>query len=72
MKTLVLSVIKLYQNTFSSVLPSTCRFEPSCSHYAYEAIEKYVEFYNNERIHSAIDYKTPKEIEDEFFTLKAA
>ena len=41
MKTLVLSVIKLYQNTFSSVLPSTCRFEPSCSHYAYEAIEKY-------------------------------
>jgi len=22
-------------------LPPTCRFEPSCSHYAYEAIEKY-------------------------------
>ena len=41
MKTLVLSVIKLYQNTFSSVLPSTCRFEPSCSHYTYEAIDRY-------------------------------
>ena len=41
MRTLVLSIIKLYQNTFSSALPPTCRFEPSCSHYAYEAIEKY-------------------------------
>ena len=41
MQILVLSIIKLYQNTFSRALPSTCRFEPSCSHYAYEAIEKY-------------------------------
>lgn len=41
MKILTLSIIKLYQNTFSRALPSTCRFEPSCSHYAYEAIEKY-------------------------------
>ena len=41
MKTIALSTIKLYQNTFSSVLPPTCRFEPSCSHYAYQAIEKY-------------------------------
>ena len=41
MKTLALNIIKLYQNTFSRALPSTCRFEPSCSHYAYEAIEKY-------------------------------
>jgi putative transposase len=39
---------------------------------AHEAIEKYLEYYNNDRIHSALDYKTPKEIEDEFFTLKAA
>ena len=39
---------------------------------AHEAIEKYVEYYNNDRIHSALDYKTPKEIEHEFFTLKAA
>jgi putative membrane protein insertion efficiency factor len=41
MKTIILSIIKLYQNTFSRALPSTCRFELSCSHYAYEAIEKY-------------------------------
>ena len=39
---------------------------------AHEAIEKYLEYYNNHRIHSALDYKTPKEIEDEYFTLKAA
>ncbi len=39
---------------------------------AHEAIEKYIEFYNNDRIHSAIDYKTPKEFEDECNTLKAA
>lgn len=39
---------------------------------AHEAIEKYIEFYNNDRIHSALDYKTPKEKEDEYYTLKAA
>ena len=41
MQILVLSIIKLYQNTFSRALPPTCRFEPSCSYYTYEAIEKY-------------------------------
>jgi len=41
MKVLVLSMVKLYQNTFSRALPATCRFEPSCSQYTYEAIEKY-------------------------------
>jgi hypothetical protein len=41
MKTLFLSIIKLYQKTFSRALPPTCRFEPSCSHYAYQAIDKH-------------------------------
>jgi len=41
MKIIVLSTIKLYQNTISRALPPVCRFEPSCSHYAYEAIERY-------------------------------
>ncbi|MBM4466126.1 MAG: membrane protein insertion efficiency factor YidD [Chloroflexi bacterium] len=41
MRSLALATIKLYQVTFSRVLPPTCRFEPSCSQYAYEAIEKY-------------------------------
>jgi putative membrane protein insertion efficiency factor len=27
--------------TFSRVLPPSCRFTPSCSHYGYEAIRKY-------------------------------
>jgi putative transposase len=39
---------------------------------AHEAIEKYIAFYNNKRIHSALDYKTPKEIEEEYYALKAA
>lgn len=41
MKAIALFLIRLYQNTFSRVLPPSCRFTPSCSHYGYEAIEKY-------------------------------
>jgi len=41
LKIIALSIIKLYQSTISRALPPTCRFEPSCSHYAYQAIEKY-------------------------------
>ncbi|MGD2040594.1 MAG: membrane protein insertion efficiency factor YidD [Anaerolineae bacterium] len=41
MKYLLLGVIRLYQMTFSKALPPSCRFTPSCSHYGYEAIEKY-------------------------------
>jgi putative membrane protein insertion efficiency factor len=41
MKTVAMWLIRLYQRTFSRVLPSTCRFIPSCSEYAYQAIEKY-------------------------------
>lgn len=37
----VLWLIRGYQSTVSVILPATCRFEPSCSHYAYEAVEKY-------------------------------
>lgn len=39
---------------------------------AREAIDKYVNYYNNERIHSALDYATPKEIADASTALKAA
>lgn len=39
---------------------------------AREAIENYVTYYNNERIHSALDYATPKEIADASNALKAA
>ena len=41
MKYLALGAIRLYQLTLSNLVPSTCRFEPSCSHYAYQAIARY-------------------------------
>ncbi|HEX2912622.1 MAG TPA: membrane protein insertion efficiency factor YidD [Chloroflexia bacterium] len=45
MKHLLLGIIKLYQMTFSRLLPpNTCRFYPTCSHYGYEAIQKYGAF----------------------------
>ena len=41
MKYAVLSVIWVYQTTLSPLLPTSCRFYPSCSHYSQEAVEKY-------------------------------
>jgi len=39
---------------------------------AREAIGEYVEYYNNERIHSALNYRTPSEAAAAFITLVAA
>lgn len=41
MKTLALALIRFYKRYISPVLPSACRFEPTCSVYTYQAIEKY-------------------------------
>ncbi|HEX8728534.1 MAG TPA: membrane protein insertion efficiency factor YidD [Ktedonobacterales bacterium] len=41
MKYIGMGLIRLYQLTISQILPSSCRFEPSCSQYGYRAIEKY-------------------------------
>jgi putative membrane protein insertion efficiency factor len=41
MTQLALSLIKFYQNTVSKVLPNACRFQPTCSQYAFEAIKKH-------------------------------
>jgi hypothetical protein len=41
MKRLALSLIRLYQNTWSQFTPPACRFIPTCSEYAYEAIERF-------------------------------
>ncbi len=41
MKQLALELIKVYQTTVSEVTPHSCRFQPTCSHYACEAIEKH-------------------------------
>jgi putative membrane protein insertion efficiency factor len=39
MKTIVILMIRVYQQTISRVLPPTCRFQPSCSEYGRQAIE---------------------------------
>lgn len=41
MKTLFLSLICFYQRGISPLRPGKCRFRPTCSAYAMEAIEKY-------------------------------
>lgn len=41
MKWLVLRLIRGYQAAISPALGDVCRYEPSCSRYAYEAIERY-------------------------------
>ena len=41
MKKLLLWLIRLYRNKISPGLPPRCRFTPTCSAYAMEAIEKY-------------------------------
>ena len=41
MKRFFLYLIGLYQRTVSPYTPSRCRFRPTCSVYAYEAINKY-------------------------------
>ena len=41
MKTLLLNCIRFYQRAISPLFPSRCRFRPTCSAYAVEAIEKY-------------------------------
>jgi putative membrane protein insertion efficiency factor len=37
--TLLLAPIRLYQWCISPLLPSACRFDPTCSHYAVEALK---------------------------------
>lgn len=41
MKKVFLSLIRFYQRSISPNTPPACRFIPTCSQYAYEAIEKY-------------------------------
>lgn len=41
MKKLLLSIISFYKRSISPTRPPSCRFTPTCSAYAYEAINKY-------------------------------
>ena len=41
MKKVLLAVIRFYQPCISPAFPARCRFRPTCSAYALEAIQKY-------------------------------
>jgi putative membrane protein insertion efficiency factor len=36
-----LFLIKFYQGAISPYLPATCRYQPTCSHYSVEALQKH-------------------------------
>lgn len=41
MKYIPMALIRLYQLTLSPILPPACRFTPTCSRYAYEALNRF-------------------------------
>jgi putative membrane protein insertion efficiency factor len=41
MKRAALSAIRFYKKRISPSLPPGCRYQPTCSEYTYEAIERY-------------------------------
>jgi hypothetical protein len=41
MKQAVQSVLRMYRRFLSPMLPHSCRFVPTCSEYAMEAVERY-------------------------------
>lgn len=41
MKGLLIALVKLYRRVLSPLTGPTCRFVPTCSQYALEALEKY-------------------------------
>ncbi|MGI6365726.1 MAG: membrane protein insertion efficiency factor YidD [Bacillota bacterium] len=41
MKTLAMALIRFYRKYISPLLGPSCRFRPTCSEYALQALEKY-------------------------------
>ena len=41
MKRFLLALISLYQRYISPCFPARCRYRPTCSQYAFQAISKY-------------------------------
>ena len=39
---ILVAPIRLYQRAISPALPSRCKYHPSCSEYAVEAVRRYV------------------------------
>lgn len=38
---ILVMLVRGYQVALSPLLPASCRYEPSCSHYAVEALERH-------------------------------
>lgn len=41
MQSVILSVLRTYKRWLSPLLPSACRFHPTCSEYMMDAVRKY-------------------------------
>lgn len=41
MKRLILAAIHFYQRVISPHRPPSCRYQPTCSQYGYEAVQRY-------------------------------
>ncbi|WP_132243815.1 membrane protein insertion efficiency factor YidD [Marinisporobacter balticus] len=41
MKEILIGMVKIYRRYISPLKPPTCRFYPTCSQYALQALEKY-------------------------------
>jgi len=41
MRKLIVAILRLYQWVLSPMLPSACRYYPTCSEYMRQAVEKY-------------------------------
>lgn len=40
MKSVLLCILRVYKRCISPWLPRSCRFEPTCSQYMYQAVDK--------------------------------
>jgi uncharacterized protein len=41
LKKVVIAILKTYKKVISPILPDSCRFYPTCSEYAMQAVGKY-------------------------------
>ncbi|MBM3936489.1 MAG: membrane protein insertion efficiency factor YidD [Sphingomonadales bacterium] len=47
MKYLLMALVRLYQSMISPYLPPSCRYSPTCSVYALEALQRYGAWYGS-------------------------